>query len=183
MIIRLAETGDVAALPAIEAAAGEAFRGIGMAEVADDPLPETDDLARHVGEGQIWVAEVGGEVAGYALAVLRDGQAHLEQVSVHPDLAGRRIGVQLIAAVRTWARERGDEHLTLTTFTDVPWNAPYYRRLGFRPLRDAELGPELAAEITQERRRFRAPRMAMSLPLDSSPWPRAAQNHAARDRG
>nr|WP_283774595.1 GNAT family N-acetyltransferase [Brachybacterium equifaecis] len=157
--------GDVQALPAIEAAAGEAFREIGMADVADDPLPDTDDLARHVGEGRIWVAETAGEVAGYALAVLRDGQAHLEQVSVHPDHARTRVGAQLIGAVRTWTLERRDEQLRLTTFTDVPWNAPYYSRLGFRPLPDAELGPELTAEIGEERRPFSAPRTAMGLRL------------------
>ncbi|WP_411757210.1 hypothetical protein [Streptomyces venezuelae] len=33
--------------------------------------------------------------------------------------------------------------LTLTTFADVPWNAPYYARIGFRPLADAELTPAL----------------------------------------
>jgi hypothetical protein len=35
--------------------------------------------------------------------------------------------------------------LTLTTFTHVPWNAPYYERLGFRPLPEAELTPGLVA--------------------------------------
>jgi len=35
--------------------------------------------------------------------------------------------------------------VTLTTFEDVPWNAPLYRHLGFRELRDDELGPGLRA--------------------------------------
>ena len=35
--------------------------------------------------------------------------------------------------------------LTLTTFTDVPWNAPYYVRCGFRILADAQLTPGLRA--------------------------------------
>jgi hypothetical protein len=35
--------------------------------------------------------------------------------------------------------------ITLTTFTDVPWNGPLYRHLGFRVLTDDELGPELRA--------------------------------------
>ncbi|HEX3960074.1 MAG TPA: GNAT family N-acetyltransferase, partial [Trebonia sp.] len=35
--------------------------------------------------------------------------------------------------------------LTLTTFASVPWNAPYYRRCGFRVLDDEELTSGLRA--------------------------------------
>ncbi len=175
-VIRPATSGDAVALPGIEAAAGEAFRRIGMAEVADGPLPDTDELAAHAADGRVWIADVDGEIVGYALAVLRDDRAHLEQVSVHPAHAGRRIGARLIDAVLGWAHDRGDRQLTLTTFADVPWNAPYYERLGFRPLPDAALAPQLAAELADERQRFAAPRLAMvrstegdtSAPADGS---------------
>ena len=40
--------------------------------------------------------------------------------------------------------------LTLTTFTEVPWNAPYYLRCGFRVLADTEITPELRAIRTAE---------------------------------
>ena len=161
-IIRPALPADVLGLPAIEAAAGEAFRTVGMPEIADDPLPVVQQLKRHASDGRVWVATVSNEVVGYALAVVRDGSAHLEQVSVHPDHAGQRIGADLIDAVTSWARDRGDDRLTLTTFADVPWNAPYYRRLGFRALPDDALGPQLAAELSAERMRFTAPRIAMA---------------------
>ena len=160
--IRSAVPADVLSLPAIEAAAGEAFRSIGMPEVADDPLPDVDELIRHASEGRVWVATVSSEVVGYALAAVRDGSAHLEQVSVHSDHAGQRIGADLIDAVASWARDRGDERLTLTTFADVPWNAPYYRKLGFGALPNDSLGPQLAAELSEERMRFTAPRIAMA---------------------
>ena len=161
-IIRPALPADVLRLPAIEAAAGEAFRSIGMPEVADDPLPDVQQLKRHASDGRVRVATVSNEVVGYALAVVRDGSAHLEQVSVHPDHAGQRIGADLIDAVASWARDRGDKRLTLTTFAKVPWNAPYYRRLGFQALPDDALGPQLAAELSAERMRFTAPRIAMA---------------------
>lgn len=162
--VRLATPADVPNLLAIEAAAGEAFRTIGMPEVADDPLPDPRQISAHVDNGRVWVAEVDGEVVAYALAVLRDERAHLEQVSVHPDHAGHRVGARLIDAVRGWARDRGDEQLTLTTFAEVPWNAPYYQRLGFCPLPDDALGPQLGAELVEERRRFAAARLAMTRP-------------------
>ena len=161
-IIRPALPADVLGLPAIEAAAGEAFRTVGMPEIADDPLPDVQQLKRHASDGRVRVATVSNEVVGYALAVVRDGSAHLEQVSVHPDHAGQHIGADLIDAVTSWARDRGDDRLTLTTFADVPWNAPYYRKLGFRALPDDALGPQLAAELSAERMRFTAPRIAMA---------------------
>ena len=151
-VIRLAFPADALSLPTIEAAAGEAFRSIGMPEIADDPLPDVQQLPGHASDGRVWVAT----------AVERDGSAHLEQVSVHPDHAGQRSGADLVDAVASWARDRGDERLTLTTFADVPWNAPYYRKLGFHPLPDEALGPQLAAELSEERARFAAPRLAMA---------------------
>ncbi len=69
--------------------------------------------------------------------------AHVEQVSVDPRFAGRRLGWQLLDHVADQARRHGLDAVTLTTFRDVPWNAPYYERCGFRPLADAELGPGL----------------------------------------
>lgn len=51
----------------------------------------------------------------------------------------------------TWADEGGLPAVTLTTFVDVPWNAPYYRRCGFRPLPEPEWGPELARIRRDER--------------------------------
>jgi hypothetical protein len=48
-------------------------------------------------------------------------------------------------AGRAWVTAAPDGHpaLTLTTFTEVPWNAPYYERCGFRRLPEAELTPGL----------------------------------------
>lgn len=97
-------------------------------------------------------------------AVTLDGRAHLEQVSVNPEHAGRRIGAPLIDEVDRWAHTRGDDVLTLTTFADVPWNAPYDYRLGFRPIDTP--GPELAAALDHEKRRFPGfARLAMARPV------------------
>jgi len=83
-------------------------------------------------------------------------------VLVDPADGRRGFGKALIEQVAAWARERGAPSLTLTTFVEVAWNAPYYERLGFRLLGDDELGPELRAIRARE----------ASLGLDR--WPRAA---------
>jgi GNAT superfamily N-acetyltransferase len=129
----------------IEIAAGRLFAEIGMHDVAEDGAHESDVLAGYVAGGRAWVAERDDTVCGYALADLLDGDAHLEQVTVHPDHGRQGIGGRLIEAVAEWARDQGSQTLTLLTFRDVAWNGPYYRRLGFVDLADSELGPELAA--------------------------------------
>ncbi len=82
-----------------------------------------------------------------------DGSAHVEQVSVHSDYARRGLGAALLDHTATWAQRHGLAALTLTTFTDVPWNAPYYERLGFRHLCDTELTPGLRAVRAREAER------------------------------
>lgn len=69
---------------------------------------------------------------------------HIEQVSVHPEHQGRGIGRQLIEYVDRWAAGQGISALTLSTFRNVPWNGPYYARLGFSELVGDELTPGLA---------------------------------------
>jgi hypothetical protein len=52
-----------------------------------------------------------------------------------------------------WAAAAGYESVSLSTFRDIPWNMPFYARLGFRVVRDSELGPALRGVVEDERRR------------------------------
>ncbi|MET0417918.1 MAG: GNAT family N-acetyltransferase [Actinoplanes sp.] len=149
--IRPARAEEIAAMQAIEVAAGRVFATVGMDLVAgDEPLPEAA-LLGYQRDGRAWVAaDAADRAVAYLIADWVDGIAHVEQVSVHPDHAGRGIGAALIEHVAGWARERGSPALTLTTFAEVAWNAPYYERLGFRRLPDAALTPGLIAIRAEE---------------------------------
>lgn len=150
--IRRAGLHDVAALPSLEVRAGEAmFRSIGLDAIADSPPPDPDTLLAYVHAGTAWVAELDGEVVGYALASVVDGEGHLDQVSVDPDAQGHGIGRSLVHEVLDWSQREGHHGVTLTTFVDVSWNGPWYERHGFRFLDDEELGPEL--HLVRERER------------------------------
>ncbi|MET9591821.1 GNAT family N-acetyltransferase [Streptomyces sp. NPDC006516] len=144
MQIRAVEPDELPALQEIERAAGRCFRDIGMAEIADDePLP-LGELARYHDSGLAWVAaDASGAPVGYLIADRVDGNLHVEQVSVHPERARRGIGRLLLDHLADHALSEGAPALTLTTFTEVAWNAPYYARCGFRLLDDAELTPGL----------------------------------------
>ncbi len=110
----------------------------------------------------------GGGVAGLAALVEVDGAAHLEQIAVRPDLGRRGIGGALLEASCTRARAAGFGALTLTTFRDLEWNAPWYARRGFSELPREAWGPELAAQWRTEEEAgiLVAPRIAMRRLLD-----------------
>jgi len=72
-----------------------------------------------------------GVPAGYLLVAEVDGAAHLEQVSVDPAYTGQQLGRLLVEQAVAWARDHDYPAITLTTFTDVAWNGPWYTRLGF----------------------------------------------------
>ncbi|MEU4423661.1 GNAT family N-acetyltransferase [Actinoplanes sp. NPDC024001] len=150
-MIRTARAGEMERLREIEVAAGRSFAAVGMAEIArDEPLPAAE-LLGYQRDGRAWVVTDGTDrPAAYLIAKWVDGAVHVEQVSVDPAWAGRGFGRRLIEHVAGWARERGAAALTLTTFAEVAWNAPYYERLGFRRLADAELTPGLRAIRAEE---------------------------------
>lgn len=152
--VRLALPGDVPYIAGIEHAAGQVFRTVGMPEIADDdPLPD-EVLVQGVETGLLWVAvdEVSASIpVAYLLAGPLDDSLHIEQVTVHPDYTRRAIGGRLIDACSAWASANGYEALTLTTFRDVPWNGPYYQRLGFGIVPEHDWTPALRDVMARER--------------------------------
>ena len=144
--VRLAQVEDLPRLQEIEVAAGALFATIGMTAVADDPPPPLDVLAAHQAAGTAWVSvDDGDRPVGYALGLEVDGLGHLEQLSVAPEAGRQGRGATLVEAVCDWAGGRGAPAVTLSTFLDVAWNAPYYERLGFVALAEDELTPGLLA--------------------------------------
>ena len=168
MRIRAVEVEDLPALQDIERAAGRWFRDIGMPEIADDEPLTLGELAAYRRAGRAWAA-VGetGHLAAYLIADLVDGNVHIEQVSVHPGSARRGVGRSLLDHAAGQAAAAGIRALTLTTFSEVPWNAPYYERCGFRRLDEAELTPGLRAIRRREAERGldRWPRVCMRRDL------------------
>lgn len=144
--IRGVRQDELPALAGIERAAGQCFREIGMAQVADDEPFSLEVLVDYHSAGRAWVAVDGDDApVGYLVADLVDGNVHVEQVSVHPRWSRRGIGRRLIDHVADDAAARGVPALTLTTFADVPWNGPYYLRCGFVVMDDGALTPGLRA--------------------------------------
>ncbi|HVM39514.1 MAG TPA: GNAT family N-acetyltransferase [Acidimicrobiia bacterium] len=149
--IRPARRDDGAALQAIERLAGERFREVGLDGVANDEPLGLDVLAGYADAGRSWVVvDERDEPVGYVVVDEVDGNAHVEQVSVHPEHQGRGFGRMLFDRVVAWGTARGLAAVTLTSFDAVPWNRPLYEHLGFEVVPTDGVGPELQALVAHE---------------------------------
>ena len=117
---------------AIERQASQRFQGTPEAWIAADPPAPAALLADRRDAGGLWVATLEGDrpVAAIRFRPL-DDNLYIEQLDVLPAHAGRRLGAALLDRAEILAREAGLGALLLSTFRDVPWNAPWYRRIGF----------------------------------------------------
>ncbi len=168
--VRLAVPGDLVSLRDVELRAAARFAEVGLEAAARWPTVPPELLAQQQTLGLLWVA--GDPPVGFAVALALRGALHLHEIDVVPEAGGRGLGRALIGAVSAEAARRGLGEVTLVTFRDVPWNAPYYRRLGFRESAEAARRPEIAAILEEERRSgltALAPRVVMARP--SGPLP------------
>ncbi|HBL7051515.1 TPA: GNAT family N-acetyltransferase [Enterobacter cloacae] len=164
--VRPTHPGDVTALPAIERAAGERFRDYPeLAWLAEGDVISAEQHLDYAERGLSWLALANDQPVGFILAELHASSLFIVELSVHLDWQGKGIGRRLIACVADQARKRGLASLTLTTFRDVPWNAPFYARLGFEMI--TTLTPELREKREEETAHGLAydARCAMRLPL------------------
>ena len=152
VVVRLATVDDVPGIQAAEVAAGERFREIEdprIARSADAPPYWTAGLEKACTEQRAWVAvDDRGSIIGFAVAWLVDGEGHLDELAVAPQHGRRGVGRALVDEVIAWTAAQGLTSITLTTFRDVPWNGPYYEKLGFRVV--STLTPALQALIDQQ---------------------------------
>ena len=149
--IELAQPEHLLELPEIEQQAASLFQGWNVpASVLEETTPLAEFQAAQAA-GLLWVAvSPQHHPVGFALVEQEGSRLHLEELDVHP-LHGRQgIGRALVEAVCIWGRERGYEEMTLTTYRDVPWNGPFYARLGFEVLGTAELTAELRERVEAE---------------------------------
>lgn len=142
--VRWAEAAELPGLAAVERAADELFAEVGIRFPAGTTVvEEAGDPAR--------VLVVGEPPVGFALIGWADGHLHLDQLAVAPAHMREGYGGALLRAVREHAVALGAPGVTLTTFRDVPWNAPWYAERGFSTLPERAWGPELRALVARER--------------------------------
>ena len=133
--VRPAQPEDLAELAEIDDRSESLFRVAGYELPSFAPSPDGPVVQS--------VYVIGEPPVGFIELAEVDGEAYVNEVAVLPSHMRRGYGTQLMAAAARWAGERGYRGVTLTTFDEIPWNAPFYRRLGYVQV-DVP-GPGLAA--------------------------------------
>lgn len=134
--VHLATEDEIMLLPTIEAEADKIFRQIGINSLP--PAASVEELLRAKA-----ILVHGHPPTGFARLEELDGNAHLEQLSVSPDHAGQGIGGKLLEQACQWASQQGYLAITLSTYKDVKWNAPFYGKHGFKAIEDLSPGLQL----------------------------------------
>lgn len=164
--IRRAQPGDAELLAEVERDAGRLFRGLSGYEAVADGAPTAVDVHRALANaGTAWVAEAAAGPVGLLAAQAWEESLHIAELSVRRDHQRRGIARALIAEAAEEARRLGLGALTLTTFAEVAWNAPFYARLGFVAIEGQAAGEKLMRTLERDRARHSQPRIAMRLPL------------------
>ncbi|MBO9549176.1 GNAT family N-acetyltransferase [Pseudomonas sp.] len=167
MPIRPALLPDIAQLIAVEQSAAQAF--LQLPELAWLATAEGLDARAHkafIDDQGSWLAEDDqGQALGFICLSLEGQALHVHELSVWLQSQGQGIGRQLLDQACAVARHRGAVELTLTTFAQVAWNAPFYVRYGFEVLDEQHLGARLQGILATERAHGLSGRCAMRMPL------------------
>jgi GNAT superfamily N-acetyltransferase len=137
--VRPARGNEVGELQNIDLASATLFRGTGLIDFGplgepEQPIPE-DRLRKGFGDGLIWVAvDQLDELVGFALCSDRGEDLYLDQLSVLPRHGRQGLGTRLVRRCLQEAEARSFRRVSLSTFRKVPWNGPFYRKLGFREI-------------------------------------------------
>lgn len=130
--VRLARGSDLPKLAPIEERAARRFIDSPHPAMATFPLFDSHELAALADDGGVWVAvDESDEPIGFAIVGRVGAEGYLHEIDVEPAWSGRGVGRALLERVFHLARSRGHATLVLSTFVDVPWNAPFYARVGF----------------------------------------------------
>lgn len=160
--MRKIEAEDVPRIAEIEAAADQLLIQRFGPELFTEVLAGEARVAQ---PGFVLVA--GRPCVGFAHVLHEQDSAHLQQLAVHPAHGRHGLGTALALACCEQAKLQGYDELTLTTFRDIVFNAPWYARLGFVVV-DDPVGV-LAQHVEQEQPYAQlSPRVAMSRQLTDS---------------
>lgn len=159
--VRLAEKTDLAVLPEIESAAARLFHPyLAWLKISADVLEGLTTpsfLLRAQADGRLWVAVITDSPVGFIVSKFLSTSCFIVELDVHPAYGRLGIGSALVNACCQSAQAKGFNEVILTTFRRVPWNIPFYQRLGFEVLSADMWSPEIDAIVCHEARYGFAP--------------------------
>jgi GNAT superfamily N-acetyltransferase len=142
--LRAGRVSDIFRLQEIERLAAELFRNSGLIDVDSMGVAAMGDHIASIDAGLSFVAETDDRIAGFIIGELHADDAYLRELDVDPAYQKRGIGARLVHAFTEAARAKGAKAIYLSTFRTPPWNAPFYRQLGFVDVARSDYLPWMA---------------------------------------
>jgi len=165
LTIRRCPAGDFNELVAIDDDACRLFETVGLNfDFAADHSFAVSEHSRWIRaglDGNAFLATLpDGLNAGMLVMGFVDGEPYLDQISVRPEFMRRGIGRSLLEHALRWA---GSKRLWLTTYSHVPWNRPFYERLGFECVPEPNCPESIRGIIAEGRRWLPRPEQRIAM--------------------
>ena len=109
------------------------------------PSRSAEEYRGMIAQRHCLTAVSGSKVVGFAATRRIGRELHLHEISVATAFQRMHIGATLINALKIDARNAGVRAITLHTYRDIAWNAPFYARHGFEIIQDLDAYPRLKA--------------------------------------
>lgn len=159
MALRTAIPDDIAQICRVDTDASSNFASIpALADLADGshgPL-EASKVREWLETGHVWVVAEDCLLLGFIAVQSDDGVLYVAELSVRVSQQGKGLGSLLLEKVFEKAREMARDQdsrvakVSLTTYPDVPWNGPWYRKRGFWEVDAETLGPWHVGKVRQD---------------------------------
>ncbi|CAL3967162.1 unnamed protein product [Diplocarpon coronariae] len=150
-IIRRPRTSDIPLLADVERSAAQIFRATDLKSLADGATLDPYLLVTVANAGYLWVAaDRYDHPIGFLGGNYLNGHFHIIELSVAKSYQGRGIGSALMSTMLQQVRREGYRSITLTTFKDLPWNGPWYARIGFAEVKAQEMGRDFEKLVDSE---------------------------------
>lgn len=132
MHVRRANEGDIDDVARVLRESFAEYRRLYTRAGYNATTPDAAVLRARWTEGPVWVAELGGDVAGTVAAVATEHGLYVRSMAVMPASRGRGAAGALIRAIEAFAAERDASRLYLSTTSFLFDAIRFYEHLGFR---------------------------------------------------
>ncbi len=161
--IELARQEQLAELADIELAAAELFPEGHIPEDQKGHSFPLKELRKAFDQELLFCANANSHTVGFASCHQYKHYLHLDEISVDPQYGRQGIGRALVEKVIEASKLKQLKGITLCTFSDIPWNAPFYQSMGFEILEEQDTPRHVQAMLREEKSIGLNNRVAMRL--------------------
>jgi ribosomal protein S18 acetylase RimI-like enzyme len=139
--IRQPRSSDIPVLAQVERSAAEIFRTVNLDFLVENPTVDPYLLVAMANANHLWIAvDKFDQPIGFVGGEYLDGNFHIVEISVAKNFQGMGVGKALMKVLVEQTRREGYKAMTLTTYRNLPWNAPWYSKMGFFEVNAQEMG-------------------------------------------